>query len=96
MLNIVIPPSAPVTKEERERWLKKAEYGGKTRRLVDHLNQAEAERDALANALWTLDAPPCLCLNYDTCPRQKDCGADNPDKGYCWLEWARKEAGEKG
>ncbi len=26
-MNIEIPPSDPVTKEEREKWLQKAEYG---------------------------------------------------------------------
>lgn len=41
MLNIEIPPSAPVTKEEREKWLEKAEYGGKTRRLIDHIERME-------------------------------------------------------
>lgn len=45
MLNIEIPPSAPVTNEEREKWLKKAEYGGKTRRLIDHIARLEEELD---------------------------------------------------
>lgn len=36
-----IPPSAPVTREERDKWLAKAEYGGKTRRLIDHIERLE-------------------------------------------------------
>ncbi len=44
-----IPPSAPVTKEEREKWLKKAEYGGKTRRLIDHIARLEDELDEAWN-----------------------------------------------
>ncbi len=46
-INIEIPPSAPVTKEEREKWLKKAEYGGKTRRLIDHIERLESEHEKL-------------------------------------------------
>ncbi len=46
-MNIEIPPSDPVTKEEREKWLQKAEYGGKTRRLIDHIERLEKDQEAL-------------------------------------------------
>ncbi len=82
--NIEIPPSSPVTKEEREAWLQKAEYGGKTRRLIDHLNQAEAERDALAKLL----ADFCIDSGFKKWGRGTTPGE--------WLEWARVEAGKKG
>ncbi len=89
MLNIEIPPSAPVTKEEREKWLAKAEYGGKTRRLIDHLDRVIAERNAFIKYL--VDEGICL---FSECPKEQDNITPLPCYECC-LEWARKEAGRK-
>ncbi len=91
MINIEIPPSAPVTKEEREKWLEKAEYGGKTRRLIDHIERVEAERDVLAKRISDVNECPDPSMSVNDCRKGGErCCTD------CWLEWARNEAGRKG
>lgn len=74
--------SAPVTKEEREKWLKKTEYGGKTRRLIDSLNQAESERDALIGKICNMEQVHGIVKSRE-------------EAFLYWSEWARKEAGKK-
>ncbi len=121
MINIEIPPSAPVTKEEREKWLEKAEYGGKTRRLIDHIErmeselekakcliipflqcrieQAEAERDLLANKMADIsdkmngwNPPPTFCHACNICPANSDDEMEGVTCEVRILEWAQKEA----
>lgn len=57
---------------------------------MTELERVTRERDVLTGALWALDAPPCLCLQYDSCPKDQECRGDNPNPDYCWQEYARQ------
>ena len=88
-----------ISKEERDIWRQRINNGelwdanltGAVLRLLDALEQAEAELDALARALDE-NSIPCPDGSREYCGEEQRGEKNCKD---CWLAWARAEAAKR-
>jgi hypothetical protein len=92
--------STVVTKKDREQWREanSSAPDGCIVRLLDALDDTEADRNSLAWVFGKLDNPPCILEKWH-CPKETpSCNLEKSVKrvANCWLSWSedRRHRGE--